>query len=157
MVFRGLIWQKRQEFRDWRDAASFAPALLIKQELGYQTKLHMSPDPLNKQRAAFFQPIEDAWDIIAYDHYVMEGFGEPDHVERDHAGHFLSARYQRAVALGEPRPELIKLDPQQVRILDALAEAADIPHRRGQAAIEIPEGLRYYAHHRFGPDGKLIF
>ena len=117
----------------------------------------MSPDPLDKQRAAFFLPIKDAWDIIAYDRYIMEGFREPDHLERDHAGHSLSGRYQRAVALGEPRPELIKLDLLQTRILDALAEAADVPHQRGQAAIEIPERLRYYAHYRFGPDGKLIF
>jgi hypothetical protein len=157
MAFRGLIWQKRQEFRDWRDAASFSPALLIKQELRHQTSLHMSPDPLDKQRAEFYQPIKDAWDVIAYNDYRAERTGEPIHVERDHAGHFLSSRYQRAVAMGDPRPELIKLDPQQVRILDALAEAADIPHQRGQAAIEIPEGLRYYAHHRYGPDGKLIF
>jgi hypothetical protein len=139
MAFRGLIWQKRQEFRDWRDAASFSPALLIKEELRHQASLHMSPDPLDKQRAAFYRPIKDAWDVIAYDHYRAERSGEPDHFERDHVGHSLSGRYQRAVALGEARPELIKLDPQQVRILDALSEAAGIPHQRGQAGIEIPE------------------
>ena len=117
----------------------------------------MSPDPLDKQRAAFYRPIKDAWDVIAYEHYKFERTGEPCHIERDHAGQFLSGRFQRAVALGEPRPELIRLDPLQARILDALAEAADIPHQRGQAAIEIPERFRYYTHHRFGPDGKLIF
>jgi hypothetical protein len=157
-AFRGLIWKERQEsLKDWRDAVSFTPAILIKNELGKQASLHMSPDPLDKQRAAFFQPIEDAWDVIAYEYYRVGRFGEPNHVERHHAGWTLSGRYQRAVALGEPRPELLTLDPQQVKILDALAEAADIPHQQGQAEIEIPERFRYYAHHRFGPDGKLIF
>jgi hypothetical protein len=57
--------------------------------------------------------------------------------------------------MGEPRPELIKLDPQQVKILDALAEAAHVPHQRGHAEIEIPDNLRYYNRYRFSPDGKL--
>ena len=53
--------------------------------------------------------------------------------------------YTRQRPWHEPRPEIIKLDPQQVKILDALAEAADIPHQRGQAEIEIPEHIRDYA------------
>ena len=68
----------------------------------------------------------------------------------------LSCKYQHALAMGEPRPEIIKLDVQQVKILDALAEAADLPHQRGRAEIEIPENLRYYRRYRFSPDGKLI-
>jgi len=117
---------------------------MIKGELGKQASLHMSPDPLDKQRAAFFWQIEKAWDVIAYEHYRWEGIGEPDHVERHHAGLMLSDTYERAKARHEIRPEFIKLDPQQVKILDALAEAADVPHQRGQAEIEIPEHLREY-------------
>jgi hypothetical protein len=32
----------------------------------------------------------------------------------------------------------------QVKILDALAEAADIPHQRGQSEVAIPEHIRDY-------------
>ena len=161
MAFRGLIREQMQypEKFGYGPNATRYPALIIRRALGEQTKLHMSPEPLDKQRAAFYRPIEDAWDAIAYEHYRYryEGLEYQDSLPRDFAGDALSFRYQRAQALREARPELIKLDFQQVRILDALAEAADIPHQLGQAAIEIPERLRYYTLHRIGPDGKLIF
>jgi hypothetical protein len=54
-------------------------------------------------------------------------------------------RYLNAKHNKEPRPELIKLDPQQVKILDALADAAGIPHQRGQTEITIPEHSRHGA------------
>ena len=38
----------------------------------------------------------------------------------------------------------IALSEQHRRMLDALAEAADIPHQRGQTDIVIPEQLRNY-------------
>src|SRR5215211_569680 len=143
-AFRGLIQKGRQDIlQEGRRPDSLTPAIMIREELGKQSSLHMSPDLLDKQRAAFFWQIEQAWDVIAYEHYREEGTGEPTY-DRHHAGWFLSSRYHRAVERGEPRPEIIKLDPQQVRILDALAEAADVPHQRGQAEIEIPEHLRLY-------------
>ena len=52
--------------------------------------------------------------------------------------------YKRAKERHEPRPEIITLDPLQVKILDALAEAADVPHQRGQAEIEIPQYIKEY-------------
>ena len=165
-AFRGLIRRGQQEILQEPHiftegglirTANFTPAIMIRDELGKQASLHMSPDPVDKQRAAFFWQIEKAWDVIAYEHYRWPQSGEPEHAARHHAGDSLSFHYQRAVVLGEQRPEFIKLDPLQAKILDVLAEAADIPHQRGQAAIEIPENLRYYLHHRIGPDGKLIF
>jgi hypothetical protein len=151
-AFRNLIRQERQA---QRHPSLFPPAKVINYALAEQTQHWLSSDALVRQKAEFFQPIEHAWDAIASEQYQTE---EGEELPQKHfAGHFLSAKYQRAVALGEPRPEIIKLNPQQVKILDALAEAADIPHQRGQAEIEIPEHLRYYARHRFGPDGKLIF
>jgi hypothetical protein len=161
-AFRGLIWKERQALlNEGRKTGLFPPAIIINNAFRDQTSLWMSPDPMVQQRAAFFRPIQDAWYAIAYEHFRYEPdkyapTGEPA-LEQQFAGETLSFRYQRAHVLREPRPEIIKLDPQQGKILDALAEAANIPHQRGQTEIEIPENLRYYAHYRIGPDGKLIF
>jgi hypothetical protein len=161
MAFRGLIGDHIQnpEKYGFGPNATRYPALVVRRALGEQTRLHMSPDPLDQQRAAYFLQIERAWDAIAYDHYRYRYRGQEyqDSFPKELAGGALSFMYQRAQVLREARPEIIKLDPQQVKILDALAEAADIPHQRGQAEIEIPEKLRYYERHRIGPDGKLIF
>jgi hypothetical protein len=155
-AFRGLIWKGRQEIlQEGRKTTAFTPAIMINNAIRDQTSLHMSPDPSDKQRAAFFRPIQDAWYAIAYEHFRWEETGEPA-IEQQFAEDDLSVRYQSAQVLREPRPEIIKLDPQQVKILDALAEAADIPHQRGQSELEIPEKLRYYRRYRVGPDGKLF-
>jgi hypothetical protein len=100
-------------------------------------------DPSHTPRVNFFAQLKDAWDSIAYEHYRWKSprgneYGEP------YAQSDLCLTYIRAKERQEPRPEMIKLDPLQVKILDALAEAADIPHQRGQAEIEIPEKLRPY-------------
>src|SRR2546429_282551 len=77
-AFRGLIWKGRQDIlQEGLKTDSFTPAVMIKKELGKQASLHMSPDPLDKRRAAFFWQIEKAWDVIAYEHYRWEGTGEP--------------------------------------------------------------------------------
>ena len=83
-----------------------------------------------RAKAEFFLPLERAWCAIAYEHYRYRYRGQEyeDSIPRHYAADDLSCQYQRAVAIGEPRPACIKLNPQQVKILDALAEAADIPH-----------------------------
>jgi hypothetical protein len=118
----------------------------------------------DRQKADFYAKIYDAWDVVAFEHFPDWAYEGRAHERREgelpltqhYAADNLSCKYQRALAMGESRPEIIKLDPQQVKILDALAEATDIPHQHGQAAIEIPERFRYYRRHRYGPDGKLI-
>jgi hypothetical protein len=40
----------------------------------------------------------------------------------------------------------------QVRVLDALVEAANVPHQRGQTEIEIPEKLRNYNRYLMSPE-----
>src|SRR5215510_13562182 len=77
--------------------------------------------------------VRSAWDALAYDRY------EPGSREEGLAGSVLQA-YS-----GATREPTIKLThPMQVRVLDAFAEAAGVPHERGQAEIEIPEKLRNY-------------
>jgi hypothetical protein len=78
------------------------------------------------QRRDFFQPIACAWDAIAFERF------EPGSGPQMQAAPMLHFYDEPAVHLP---------DPLQVRILDALAEAAGIPHEKGQAAIPIPEQL----------------
>jgi hypothetical protein len=80
-----------------------------------------------EQRRDFFQPLTYAWDAIAFERY--EPGSSPAHKAADLL-HFYE----------EPTVQLS--DPLQVRILDALAEAAGIPHERGQAVIPLPEKLK---------------
>jgi len=59
------------------------------------------------------------------------------------AGIDLSWTYQGREKDNEPQPEIIRLSEPQVKILDALAEASDIPHKKGQKEIKIPRELWY--------------
>jgi hypothetical protein len=77
--------------------------------------------------------VRTAWDALSYDRY------EPGSRVEGLAGSVLQA-YARAK--GEPKIKLTH--PMEVRVLDALAEAAGVPHQRGQAEVEIPEKVRNY-------------
>jgi hypothetical protein len=162
--FRQLIDKSIQEdlrLKGERHSLNTYPAVIIRNALGVQeqsiqqSEFFTKDNQLSHERGLFYNKIKHAWDAIAYDHYRLRD-GVEDAFERHWAADNLSGAYQRAKAMGEPRPELITLDPRQAQILDALAEAADIPYQRGQSEIEIPEKLRYYHIHNFGPDGKLI-
>jgi hypothetical protein len=142
--FRNLVRQKQQEIlQEGRKTPFFTPAIMISHELGNQTIHDIGyPERFESQRAAFFEPISAAWDVIAYEHYIRPGV-HPFYATRYGARLRMSGTYVRAKDRQEPRPEIIKLGPLQVKILDALAEAGDVPHQRGQAEIEIPEDFRY--------------
>jgi hypothetical protein len=86
----------------------------------------------NKAERHFWWPINKAWDALAYDHYERNSWSK--HI----AGLQLSGHYQRT------RESIIKLSDPQVRIIDALAEAVGIPHKGGQAEMEIPEEAKFY-------------
>jgi hypothetical protein len=159
--FRHLIDTSIQEdlrLKGERHSLRTYPALIIRNALGVQEQSIRQPGYLTNQlaqeRGLFYFKIRHAWDVIAFDHYRMRD-GVEDAFEKQRAADSLSAAYQIG-AMGETRPEIIKLDPLQVQILDALAEAADIPHQRGQSEIEIPEKLRDFRTYNFGPGGKAI-
>ena len=61
--------------------------------------------------------------------------------------------YSRAT--GEPKIKLTH--PMQVRVLDALTEAAGVPHQRGQTDVEIPEKLRNYNQYLMSPEYQAKF
>jgi hypothetical protein len=91
------------------------------------------------QRREFFQPLTYAWDAIAFECY------EPGSSPENRAADLLHFYEEPTVQLP---------DPLQVRILDALAEAAGIPHEKGQAVIPIPEKLlgRNYTNWLLSPE-----
>ena len=85
--------------------------------------------------------VRSAWDAMVYDSYEsgssVEGL----------AGSVLQAYYHTT---HEPKIKLTH--PMEVRVLDALAEAANVPHQRGQSEIEIPEKLRNYNRYLMSPE-----
>jgi hypothetical protein len=164
-TFRTLIRQRQEEERRdaesmGKDAAISHPALIIGKALRSEAAIDIGKafDKHDEQKSDFYQPISFAWNAIAFEHLRYRYRGEEyiNSLQGFFAADGLSHHYQRSLAMGESRPDIINLDPQQVKILDALAEAADVPHQRGQAEIEIPENLRYYRRYRFSPAGKLI-
>jgi hypothetical protein len=106
------------------------PEAIVRQQLEWYS------DTPNKEKGETFFTLRTAWDALAYDRYEIGS------KEEGLAGSVLQAYY---AATHEP---MIKLaDPRQVRLLDALTEAAGIPHQRGKTEIEIPEKLRNYNKH----------
>jgi hypothetical protein len=77
--------------------------------------------------------LRTAWDALNYDRY------EVGSREESLAGSHLQAYHG---ATGE---ESIRLtDPREIKMFDAMAEAAGISRERGQADIPIPENARRY-------------
>jgi hypothetical protein len=61
--------------------------------------------------------------------------------------------YKHHKANGRENPAIVKLsDPTQVRLMDALTEAAEIPYKQGQTEIMIPDKLCNFLKYRFSPE-----
>jgi hypothetical protein len=82
----------------------------------------------NTQLADHMFTVRSAWDALSYDRY------EPGSREEGLAGSVLQAYYS---ATREPKIKLT--NPMEVRVLDALTEAAGVPHQRGQAAFNFSD------------------
>ncbi len=102
--------------------AGFTAAEIIQEELDRVSRSMRNPDAAIRQRGKFFYDIRRAWDVIASEHYPS-----------------LDLTLQ-----GTTGPTTMTLSEPQARILDALAEAADVPHRKGQTVIDVPKQLRVY-------------
>jgi hypothetical protein len=138
-AFRGLIRKEHQALGD--RARFFPPIKIIHDALLQQVQYILSDDKREKQRGAYFAQMLDAWDVITFEQYNDETHLMTKH----HAAINLDTHYNRAKARNAPHPEIIALDdPLQVRIIDAAAEAAGIPHQRGQTSYEIPQKLWDY-------------
>jgi hypothetical protein len=90
----------------------------------------LGPNPEKKE---FYFTLQIAWDALAYRRYpVRSGAGlKADSLLRAYSG--------LNIYTGEhSRERTVTLNQEQVRLLDAFAEVADIPHERGQAEIPLP-------------------
>jgi hypothetical protein len=95
----------------------------------------------NKELGQNLFTVRSAWDALSYDSY------EPGTREEGLAGSVLQAYYSST------REPTIKLtNPMQVKVLDALTEAAGVPHQRGKTEVEIPEKLRNYNQYLMSPE-----
>ena len=132
--FRSLIKEQQEVYATLRTVGeSYHEPAVLPPETVVRTMLDWYAGSANKEQGEIFFTVRSAWDALAYDRY------EPGSREKGLAGSALQAYY---AATHEPT---IKLShPMQVRVLDALSEAADVPHQRGQSEIEIPEKLRNY-------------
>ena len=128
--FQALIREQQQLYTSIRSPEErevLPPEAIIRKQLDWHS------DTPNNEKGEMLFTLRSAWDALAYDRYEIGSR------EEGLAGSVMQAYY------GATHEPTIKLyDPRQVRLLDALTEAAGIPHPRGQAEIEIPEKLRNY-------------
>jgi hypothetical protein len=127
---QGYIKQRQHLY-----AGAYSPEEIIHSGLDLESQSrHSDDEKVDKEKRDFFHQLRYAWDSLAYDRY------EPGSSEDHLTVSSLSSLYQHTYVTGE-KPT-IKLDPVQVQIIDALTEAVGIPHKKGQAEIEIPKKLR---------------
>jgi hypothetical protein len=128
--FQALIREQQQLYTSIRSPEErevLPPEAIVRKQLDWYS------DTPNKEKAETFFTLRSAWDALAYDRYEIGS------KEEGLAGSVLQAYYS---ATHEPTIKLS--DPRQVRMLDALTEAAGVPHQRGQTEVQIPEKLRNY-------------
>ena len=136
--FQTLIREQQQIYSSIRTPGErevLPPEAIVRKQLDWYA------DTPNKEKGETFFTLRSAWDALAYDRYEIGS------KEEGLAGSVLQAYY---AATHEPTIKLS--DPRQVRLLDALTEAAGIPHQRGQAEVEIPEKLRSYTKYQMSEE-----
>ena len=128
--FQTLIREQQELYTSIRSPEErevLPPEAIVRKQLDWNS------DTPNKEKGEMLFTLRTAWDALAYDRYEIGS------KEEGLAGSTLQAYYG---ATHEPTIKLI--DPRQVRLLDALTEAAGVPHQRGQTEVQIPEKLRNY-------------
>ena len=126
---KGLIREHQNVYdtlRSPQERAVLPPETVIRNVLEWYASSSTEQDDT-------FFTLKSAWDALAYDKY------ETGSREEGLAGSLLQSYY------GETKEPSIKLtNPKQVLLFGAMAEAAGLPHQRGQTEITIPEKLRHY-------------
>ena len=126
---KGLIREHQNVYdtlRSSQERAVLPPETVIRNVLEWYASSSMEQEDT-------YSTLLSAWDALAYDKY------ETGTKEEGLAGSLLQSYY------GETKEPSIKLtNPKQVLLLGAMAEAAGVPHQRGQTEITIPEKLRHY-------------
>jgi hypothetical protein len=93
-------------------------------------------------KTAFFLNLALAWETLAYDESAAKDeWGLGLSTRQSIIRHHLIDYYQEFLRGREQSPS-IRLALPQVKIMDALTEAAGIPHERGKKEFQIPESIR---------------
>jgi hypothetical protein len=132
-TFHTLIQQGEKQFGGYCSPEEIVRFTLSSEE---QSRA-FGDEKLNEERSKSFFQLRSAWDALAYESYETGSNAEKL------AGLGLSMYYNLSRTVGDE--PVIKLSPRQTRIIDALTEAADIPHQKEQVVIEIPKKLRNYS------------
>lgn len=136
-AFRTAVRHKQREWQERGEDVS--PAQIIDFELFQQAQFRYIRQEGEyahyKQLGEFYFPILKAWNVIAFDHYGKES-------EKSVAGYKNAAGSNLSEHYKQTGHTTVRLSEPQMQILDALAEAADIPHQKEQTEINIPEKLR---------------
>jgi len=105
-----------------------ANALLSRAQEKYGPDGNLRPlTPAEQQKVEFFESLYIAWETVAYERF-------PYKTQQFRTGDSLFAY------VANTSKTTIRLsDPTQVDILDALCDAVDLPHRKGQNEFQIPE------------------
>src|SRR5687768_15711918 len=115
-----------QGFRSDRDREVLPPETIIRSILDWHSD---TPG----ERGEKSHILRTAWDALNFDRYEIGSR------EEGLAGSLLQSYHG---ATGE---ESIRLtDPKEIKLFDAMAEAAGISRERGQADIPIPQNARHY-------------
>ena len=140
--FRLLIQEQQQTHaKIYTSRENGGEAELLSPETAVRGVLDWYAGSANTELGDHMFTVRSAWDATVYDRY------EPGSREEGLAGSVLQAYYS---ATREPTIKLTH--PMQVRVLDALAEAANVPHQRGQTEVAIPEKLRNYNRYLMSPE-----
>jgi hypothetical protein len=146
-TFRGLIRDNQAIYQQLHSIHEHPhESDVISPETAVRGVLDWYAGSANKELSEHMFTVRSAWDALSYDRY------EPGSREEGLAGSVLQAY---ASATGEPKIKLTH--PTEVRVLDALTEAAGVPHQRGQTEVEIPEKLRNYNRYLMTPEYQAKF
>jgi hypothetical protein len=134
--------QKRPLFISKGEWQPQKPEIILRHAMRGLQNYNMNADTQNEEAYKFFLTLEHAWDALAHDRYPVGTFYDFG------AGGSLATYYR------ENKTPIIKLNSNQAKLIDAMAEAVGIPRQRGQSEVVIPEHLRDYSKWRKSPAYK---
>jgi len=117
---RALVQQGRADYPE-TDTKPFNPAAW----LGWYLQGLAEREAVGQQR---YGDVKTAWDALAYTYYPAEGGAQRDRE---------LARWQLEGYVSYTNQTSLILPPESAKVLDAMAEVAGIPRKRGEATIDL--------------------
>jgi len=131
---KALVEQERKQFDEnkWRDEEQFNAAEWMSHRLDTQRhQAYLAYGGKRKEEAEFYNTVKYAYNIIAYDAF-----------SDDHK-HEVAMNIDTFAGLRDI--DTITLSPQQVELLDTLAEATQVPHTPGQNTFSLTPFIKDYS------------